>query len=151
MTTQRLVDLLKRSYAGEAWHGPCLADVIGGVSASQAAAHPIEGSHSIAEIVNHLEVWHRMAANTLSGGEYVSLEGDADWPPLHEPWEKTAGALEHSHEELLETVKAFPPERFDERLPNRDFTYGFLIEGVIQHNAYHAGQIALLRKPHRRA
>ena len=91
-----------------------------------------------------------MAADTLGGAEYVSLTGEPDWPPVNgaatEAWAHATDELRRTHEDLLAAVKAFPKERLGERLSNREFTYGFLIEGVIQHTAYHAGQIALLRK-----
>jgi len=51
---QRLEEQLERALEGEAWHGPSLLEVLEGVSAHQAAAHPIAGAHSIWELVLHL-------------------------------------------------------------------------------------------------
>ncbi|HEY7353433.1 MAG TPA: hypothetical protein VH596_11760, partial [Terriglobales bacterium] len=42
-----IVDQLKRSFDGEAWHGPCLTEILNGIDAKTAAAHPISGAHTI--------------------------------------------------------------------------------------------------------
>jgi hypothetical protein len=36
--------------------------------------------------------------------------------------------------------------RLNEIVPGRDYSFYFLAHGIAQHNAYHGGQIALLRK-----
>ena len=48
---KRINDQLKRAFEGTAWHGPSVSEVLAGVTAEQAAAHPIAGAHSIWEIV----------------------------------------------------------------------------------------------------
>jgi hypothetical protein len=48
---QRLEDQLERALEGEAWHGPSVLEILEGVSAHQAAAHPIAGPHSIWELL----------------------------------------------------------------------------------------------------
>lgn len=51
---QRLEEQLERALEGEAWHGPSVLEILEGVTAAQAAAHPIAGAHSIWELVLHL-------------------------------------------------------------------------------------------------
>ena len=46
-----LADQIRRAFRGESWHGPSVLEVLAGVSAEDAAAHPIAGAHSIWEIV----------------------------------------------------------------------------------------------------
>jgi hypothetical protein len=50
---------------------------------------------------------------------------------------------------LVEAVAAFSDSRLQERVPGKtesyhDFFYN--IRGIVQHELYHAGQIALLKK-----
>src|SRR2546426_6708392 len=47
---QRVAEAIERSVSGPMWHGPALADLIGDVSAEQAAARPVAGAHSIWEL-----------------------------------------------------------------------------------------------------
>jgi hypothetical protein len=50
--TERIWDLLQRSFeGGEAWRCPSLRDLMGDVSAEQAAARPIAGAPSVWELV----------------------------------------------------------------------------------------------------
>ena len=51
---RRLEEQLERTLEGGAWHGPSVLEVLEGVTAAQAAAHPIAGAHSIWELVLHL-------------------------------------------------------------------------------------------------
>ena len=48
-----LADQISRAFRGESWHGPSVLEVLAGVSAEDATAHPIAGAHSIWEIVLH--------------------------------------------------------------------------------------------------
>lgn len=50
----RLDEQLRRAFEGDAWHGPSVLEALDGVSASQAAARPLDSVHSIWELVLHL-------------------------------------------------------------------------------------------------
>jgi hypothetical protein len=45
--TERIADQLKRAFTGEAWHGPAVLEILSGITAQQATAHPLVGRHSI--------------------------------------------------------------------------------------------------------
>ena len=47
---------------------------------------------------------------------------------------------------LRGAIAALDPERLDERVRGKPYSVYFMLHGVIQHNLYHAGQIALLKK-----
>jgi len=38
--------------------------------------------HSIWELVLHVTAWQRTGLLSIEGGEYVSMTGDDDWPPV---------------------------------------------------------------------
>lgn len=46
----RLADQIRRAFEGESWHGPAVLEVLAGVSAEDAAAHPVAEAHSIWEV-----------------------------------------------------------------------------------------------------
>jgi uncharacterized damage-inducible protein DinB len=126
------------------------------VNAVAAAAHPIESAHSIWEIVLHLSGWTREVAKRLRGGEPRPPEV-GDWPSpgeLGEPaWSQARAELRSLHEELLSACASFPRERWDETAGGErsaplgtGVTYREMVDGILQHDAYHAGQISLLKK-----
>ena len=146
---RRILDQLKRVFAGNAWHGPSVKEVLSGVSAEHAAARPLAGAHTIWEIVLHMTAWTRAGTRMLTG-EDVKLKPKEDWPAVSDQsaaaWERALQALELSHNELQLMVAGLNDSRLDERVPGRPYSVYFLIHGLIQHDLYHAGQIAILRK-----
>ena len=146
----RLDDQLRRALEGEAWHGPSVLEALDGVSAAQAAAHPITGVHSIWELVLHLCGTYELVLRRL-GGEGRQLSAAEDWPAVPEPtpenWRDAIGALKKLNDDLRQAVRNFPEARLDERLvPEPPYTAYTQFIGVTQHDLYHAGQIALLKK-----
>jgi len=147
---RRIRHQLKISYHGKAWHGPALKEVLEGVTAATAAARPIEDAHSIWQIVRHVAAWQTEAARVLEGKSYESLAGDADWPPVIDTsetaWTGALGELENAQKALTDATANLTDEQLDQKVPGRDFTLYILLTGVVHHNLYHAGQIAILKK-----
>jgi uncharacterized damage-inducible protein DinB len=148
--TGRLEEQLKRALEGEAWHGPSVLESLAGVSADEAAAHPIPGAHSIWELVLHLTSDYGLVLRRLSGNGR-QLTPEEDWPPCpaatDENWKKAAQELRRLNQELREAVRAFPEDRLDQPLVSEvPYTAYAQFIGVTQHNLYHGGQIALLKR-----
>jgi len=127
-----------------------LRELLDGVSAEVAAAKPVPGAHSVWELVHHIEAWERMALAALQGTIYESMTGDADWPPVRETtseaWQAALERLQSTSSKLVAAVRLMDAAKLDELVAGKEFNYYFLLHGVVQHNLYHAGQIALLKK-----
>ncbi len=149
---ERIQDEVRRMTEGGAWHGPSLHQALEDVTASQAAARPIDDAHSIWEIVLHLTAWAGEVERRLR--EHARpLSGEADWPstPSSDPeaWQRDREALYKSHQMLRQTIREFPPTRLDERVKQgeeNDGSFYIMLHGFAQHDAYHTGQIAMLKK-----
>jgi uncharacterized damage-inducible protein DinB len=142
MERARIADQLRRSVNGEAWHGPSVMELLADVSWRQAAAKPIPAAHSIWEIVLHIAVWADVGRRRASG-ERVEPTPAEDWPAVGEISDAAwRGAIEHLvHNEA--SLAALIDTSSDDQLSATNYV---LLHGVVQHNAYHAGQIALLKK-----
>jgi uncharacterized damage-inducible protein DinB len=146
----RLEEQLRRALEGEAWHGPSVLELLAGLTAPQAASHPIAGAHSIWELVLHIRTDYDLLLRRLAGDGH-QLTATEDWPACPEPtdenWHQTVEELTRANATLRQAVREFPEERLDAPLvsevPSTAYTQ-FI--GVTQHNLYHAGQIALLRR-----
>ena len=156
----RLVDELEREHDGDPWHGSPLTTILDGIDAEQAGAHPVGGAHSIWELVLHLTAWKNEVRRRLSGAPAAEPE-DGDWPAVGEPtaerWKDALGRLDRAHRTLVAVVREFPEAKLYEATNDpRDrplgsgVSYYVTLHGLAQHDAYHAGQIALLRKALRR-
>jgi uncharacterized damage-inducible protein DinB len=115
-----------------------------------AAKKPIAGAHSIWELVLHIEAWMKETTRTLGGGTYVSLTGDQDWPVPGDAtdtgWAAVLAGAETSHAALIAAVSELSEDALCEKVAGQEFSLYGLLHGVAQHNIYHAGQIALLKK-----
>ncbi len=146
----RLEEQLRRALEGEAWHGPSVLELLAGLSAAQAASHPIAGAHSIWELVLHLGSDYELVLRRLAG-DGRQLTAAQDWPPCpastEENWQQTVQELKLLSQKLRQAVRDFPHERLDHALvPEVPYTAYTQVIGVAQHNSYHAGQIALLKR-----
>lgn len=145
----RIEDQLKRAFEGNAWHGPAVLEVLEGVTAAQAAAKPVPGAHSIWEIVQHITAWEDTARRRLQG-EPAEPTPEEDWPPLGDTgdaaWTAALERLRTGHQGLRRAVAKLSDAKLKEEVAGMDQTHYLLVHGVIQHDLYHAGQIALLRK-----
>jgi uncharacterized damage-inducible protein DinB len=145
---ERIREQLERAWAGPAWHGPAVREVLDGVDAACAAKRPLEGRHSIWEIVLHMTTWVEAACVRTTGGRW-DPEPDEDWPPIVDTsapaWEKALSRLEGARRALLDLLTVLDEGRLDAPAGGCDFSVGFMLHGVAQHDLYHAGQIALLK------
>jgi len=146
----RLADQLERGFRGGAWHGPAVMELLADLSAEQARWRPGPESHAIAEIVGHLTYWLEDTRRLLIGTPRVPGAPGSDWGPgdlgSEAAWQAALAALEAAHAGLRTAVLELDEGRLDEARSGSDTTIRGLLQGTLQHNAYHAGQIALLRK-----
>lgn len=146
---QRILDQMDRAFSGDAWHGPSLMALLEGISAEKASQHSIRGAHSIWELVNHIAAWHRIVRQRLNG-ELVELTGEIDWPPVWDAsevaWQRALESLSESQARLRGQVEPLGDDLLQEKpAGNADSRY-VILHGVVQHDLYHAGQIAVLKK-----
>ena len=152
----RIVDQLEREHAGDPWHGSPLRQILDGIDHQRASRRPLAAGHTIWELVLHMTAWKNEVRRRIGGAPAaVPLEGDwpAPGPATAAAWREAVGALETAHRELVEAVSGmaegtlFTPTN-DPRDPESGagVDHYVLLHGIVQHDVYHAGQIALLKK-----
>lgn len=145
----RIADQLKRAFEGDAWHGPAVLEVLEGVNASAAASKPVSGAHSIWELVLHIAAWDGAIRRRMEG-QALQLSPEQDFPPVkatNEPaWRAALEQLKQRHAELIQGVLSMPDHRLTSQVPGKDYDFYHMLHGAAQHELYHAGQIALLKK-----
>jgi len=152
--TARIADQLRRTFHGEAWHGDGLLEILDGITAAQAAARPLKRAHTIWELVLHITAWDGAVRRRLAG-EAVDLSNEQNFPSVMDPseaaWRRAVENAKRVHNELVEAVEAFPDARLSEKVPGKKnepdwYNFYYMLHGVAQHELYHAGQIALLKR-----
>jgi uncharacterized damage-inducible protein DinB len=152
-----LLDQLERAHAGDPWHGSSRAALLADVTAEEAQLSPAAGTHSIWQLVLHMTAWTREVARRVQG-EQAAAPDIGDWPPLpatpdDRAWRATLGALDDAHANLCSAVRAMDASRLSEYVGDArhaalgtGVTYAQTINGLVQHDAYHCGQVAFAKK-----
>lgn len=152
----RLVDQFERAHDGDAWHGSPITSILEGVTYEQAARRPPGGAHSIWELVLHVTGWRNEIAKRATG-KPAGEPPEGDYPPVGEPtaerWRAALAALDASHENLVKAVRGMnddlmltPTNDARNRPLGTGVSYYEMLHGIVQHDAYHSGQIAILKK-----
>jgi uncharacterized damage-inducible protein DinB len=153
-----LSEQLLQGYADDPWHGPATVALLAGLTAEEAAAHPVAGGHSIWELVLHMTAWQNEVRKRL-GGKPATFPSEGDWRQPEEcsadAWAAVRNDLGESLSALLQDLGALMESDLEAKvgaLSSRDptvttdVTRRATLCGLLQHNAYHSGQIALVRK-----
>jgi uncharacterized damage-inducible protein DinB len=145
----RIADQLRLAFYGTAWHGPALLELLEDMDAATAAARPVADVHSIWELVLHIAVWDDAGLRRLDGNKWQPT-GLKNFPPVTRPteaaWRKAVAATKRTHDTLVKTVANLSDARLGERVPGKRYDFYHMLHGIVQHELYHAGQIAILKK-----
>ncbi|HLZ40266.1 MAG TPA: DinB family protein [Candidatus Sulfotelmatobacter sp.] len=145
-----LADQLRRAFYGDAWHGPALMELLEDVNANIAAAKPLQDVHSIWQLLLHIAAWDGAGLVRLSG-KVCQLTGTKNFPvvpvkPTEAAWQQAIQEARRTHDTLVETVERLNDSRLQDRVPGKKYDFYHMLHGIAQHELYHAGQIAILKK-----
>jgi len=150
---QLIISMLKENYEGESpWHGRSIKSLLSDVDASKGLKKPSSTSHSIAELVYHMVTWRDFTISRLrpDEGKDVSYYEENDWRPLdlskNKTWEEGLRLLEESQQRLISVLEEFHDSILTEPVADRNYNFKKLLYGLVQHDVYHAGQIAYAAK-----
>ena len=101
----------------------------------------------------HIEAWERACLRRLNG-DPARLTDEEDWRPVNDKsdaaWDSTKQELLDTHRELLDAIARVDESRLNEPIiANANTPYSSVyvtLHGGVQHDLYHAGQIAMLKK-----
>ncbi|HEX5438247.1 MAG TPA: DinB family protein [Gemmatimonadaceae bacterium] len=149
-----LLRALHEIYHGPAWHGSSLRLSLRGVSAADAAWRPAPDRNSIWDVVLHLAYTRHIMLRRLgvkSARAFPHPLRSSWWPRLpdtlaEDTWRADLALLEEYQERLLAAVSAVPAARLATRRRGKVVSLGDEVLGVAHHDAYHTGQIQLLRR-----
>ena len=151
----RLIDQFQREVEGQPWHGPSLTSILDGINAAQ-AARKASDAHSMWEILLHMTGWKREVTRRALGNA-AAEPAQGDWPPIGEAtdprWRAAQEDYLRAHEELLDVLRGLTEAQLAARVPGDSAAFigaGLSVTatlwGLVQHDVYHAGQIAILKR-----
>ena len=147
---------LQEIWTGTPWYGDNSAKILDGIVAEVAAKRFLSGTHTIWELVLHMTAWTEEVASRVRG--VGSKEPDrGDWPPVKatspDAWAAALAELQQARQQLLTEIDRSHEEdfhlhvkSFKEPFIDTGATRAHTVSGLIEHDAYHLGQIAMLKK-----
>lgn len=141
---------LREVYAGSPWYGHSVTDVLSSIDESVIYKH-VGNTHSIAELLLHMAAWTEEVSARLRG-KVASDPSRGDWSDASAiPWPELIRIFRDAHFDLLNAVAEFPSDKWDDKVPyeneeSETTTFSKTVNGLLQHHAYHLGQISILNK-----
>ncbi len=146
---ERIEDQLRRAIGGDAWHDPSVREILADVTVEQATTKPVPDAHSMWELLFHISAWEGVALKRLNG-DSAPLPEDQNWPLSNSldvtEWNVATTSFENQNQQLRKAILRHGDDRLEDQAPGTDRSFYHLLHGVIQHDLYHAGQMALLKR-----
>lgn len=147
----KYVNRFREVYDGTPWYGENIVSKLNDLTGELAFTRPREDVHSVAEVVAHMTYWRQSLINRLNHDTSfkASVESEDNWRDLAllraDGWEKVRANFDASQQALVETLTGQTDAILAVEYA-KDHTFEHLIQGVIEHDIYHLGQIGLIRK-----
>ena len=147
---QRILKTLSDLYDGCTWTDLSILQVVGNLTSEQAFAKPVARMHSVWEYLNHIIFWRTKISRFISGQAAPQEEDSIDFAPVTDTsemaWRQALQEMKHSHYNFMNLVAEIDDEGFDLLVESFPATNYELIQGIIQHDAYHLGQAMIVKK-----
>jgi uncharacterized damage-inducible protein DinB len=148
---QSIIRNLNNTLEGEPWFGRPVYAILEEIDPSIVYKKPNENSHSLIDLLYHMNTWAEFTLKRIQGEKEPDLKAseELDWreidPKIHS-WEKGLAEYKTIHSKIIEQLNDKDDEFLKGVVDYRNYKYRFLINGLIQHNIYHLGQIAYIKK-----
>lgn len=146
-----IAEQLKDAYHGEPWFGRSINEILNEVDNEIVFVKP-EGQHSIVELLWHMITWKEFTISRLRNDENkpVKYFEENDWRKLDHSdktlWQQGLQQFSKLHNELVEVIRQQKDEILSQRVNDRKYDFRKLLNGIVQHDIYHLGQIAYIKK-----
>ena len=150
--TQYIIKSFESTLSGQPWFGRAVYEIIGEVDEAKANTKPNGTEHSMIELLWHMNTWAEFVLGSLENRNVDAMKAIEanDWreiDPKTHTWKKGLEQLKATHNKIVEILNQKTDDSFlGEIVPLRKFNFRFMLNGLIQHNIYHLGQVAYLRK-----
>lgn len=144
MTIKEIVFHLNNVLEGKPWYGKSIAEIL---------SMTTDLDENMQNIIGHMMAWRTFTLKMIKGENYdIKIDSEDDWPTgrsLTIP--DVMQQFKNSNESIIYALKDKKDEWLREKVSDLSYNFQFLLEGIIQHDIYHLGQVALLIKTNKKA
>lgn len=148
---QTLIHRMESTNSGSPWFGRSVFSIIEEVDSSKVFKKPNKESHSLIELIYHMNTWADFVLKRIEKDDTMDLAAfeKMDWreidPNVHS-WEAAIEEYKEIHKKIATALETKEDDFLAEGVAFRKYDFRFLLNGIIEHNIYHIGQIAYLSK-----
>ena len=146
-----IAEQLKDAYEGDPWFGRNVKEMLSEIDEAMVFEKP-NGQHSILELLWHMITWKEFTLSRLHSDNERSIHyfEENDWRKLDHSdktlWQQGLQQFAKLHYELIEVVRQQKDELLSQQVSERKYDFRKLLYGIVQHDIYHLGQIAYIKK-----
>ncbi len=145
----QVIKLFSDQFEGTPWIDVNILSTLEVITAKEAATKPFPDFNSIWEIVNHMIRWRETVLQRIQG-ENISSPDDNYFSFIRDrsetEWRKTLEHFGKLNTLWVNEIKKIKRKDLDAKHEFSAFSNYELMHGILQHDAYHLGQIRLLKK-----
>ena len=150
--TQYIIKSFEDTLSAQPWYGRAVYEILGEVDESKVHTKPNGTEHSMIDLLWHMNTWAEFVLGSLENRttEQMKEIESNDWrtidPKVH-TWKKGMEQLKTTHKKITEILNQKPDDSYlGDIVPLRKFNFRYMLNGLIQHNIYHLGQVAYVKK-----
>lgn len=148
---QYIITTLKSTLEGDPWYGRSVMSLLEEIDPAMAYQKPGKDAHSLADLLYHMITWAEFTLKRLEGDKEKDDKyfGAVDWrnidPAVHS-WKAGIQEFAALNGQIIAILQTKDDSLLKEIVDYRQYDFRFLLNGYIQHNIYHIGQVAYLKK-----
>ena len=149
--TQSIIKILENTLSGPPWFGRAVYEILKEVDETKVFTKPYETEHSLIELLYHMITWAEFCLKELQNAPVNELKEveNNDWRGIDahkHSWQNGLAELKKIHKQIIAILEKKNDDFLSEIVAERKFNYRFMLNGLIQHNIYHLGQVAYVKK-----
>jgi len=152
MRLQSLITQAEKVFSAHPWYGKGVLELLKEVDPEAVRAVPTGHTHSIGQLVHHMIAWKQYLVEKGTGNTQYRIEmnSNEDWCPTEDlpPWPELLANLNATHKGFIDMLSSKDDAWLDSTVPPTKFTYEEIAQGIIHHDIYHLGQVAMMIKTH---
>lgn len=148
---QHIITSLQESLTGNPWYGRSLYAILEEVDPTAVFINPDEKGHALIELLYHMITWAQFVQSRLEEAPRKSVDyfEELDWreidPTIH-TWKNGVNEFKTTNQRIIELLQTKDDSFLATPVSQRTYNVGYMLHGLIQHNIYHLGQIAYVKK-----
>lgn len=146
-----IIKKLENILSGQPWFGRAVYPIMEEVNEKKVYVKPNGSQHSLIELLYHMITWADFTLKRIEKDKINDLAAaeELDWReilPKEHTWKKGMAEFKSIHKKIAALLNKKDDTFLEEIVDYRQYNYRFLLNGMIEHNIYHLGQIAYLKK-----